>query len=186
RLELVVVGAIGAQVAPAVLAAPLDVGLAVHAEHVIAGHDAGAQHGVGRPAHGDAAEDDRGVEGTHVAVAPERRPDERDQCEERPREREHDGRAAERERLGQRHDTASAAGGSGSFATSGSSMTKVVPSPGDDPTSMRPPWRSTMPYEIERPRPVPCPTGFVVKNGSKTRACTSGDMPGPSSWHSRR
>ena len=30
-------------------------------------------------------------------------------------------------------------------------------------------WRSMMPWESESPRPVPCPTGLVVKNGSKTR-----------------
>ena len=29
--------------------------------------------------------------------------------------------------------------------------------------------------------PVPLPTSFVVKNDSKTRACSSGGMPGPSS-----
>ncbi len=32
-------------------------------------------------------------------------------------------------------------------------------------TSMRPPWRRTISWEIERPRPVPSPTGLVVKNG---------------------
>ena len=38
-----------------------------------------------------------------------------------------------------------------------------------DVTSMRPPWSATMPWAMARPRPVPCPGGLVVKNGSKMR-----------------
>ena len=38
-----------------------------------------------------------------------------------------------------------------------------------------------MRYTVESPSPVPCPTGFVVKNGSKTRARVSSSMPAPSS-----
>ena len=34
--------------------------------------------------------------------------------------------------------------------------------------------RSTMPWLIARPSPVPCPTSLVVKNGSKMRCRTSG------------
>ena len=37
------------------------------------------------------------------------------------------------------------------------------------------------PYTWERPRPVPTPVGLVVKNGSKARFTTSGDMPLPES-----
>src|SRR5512138_2830384 len=32
---------------------------------------------------------------------------------------------------------------------------------------------------MERPSPVPCPSGFVVKNGSKIRFACSGRTPGP-------
>ena len=44
---------------------------------------------------------------------------------------------------------------------------------------MRPPWRRTISWEIERPRPVPSPTGLVVKKGSKMRSMCSGAMPRP-------
>src|SRR6267154_1085542 len=33
-------------------------------------------------------------------------------------------------------------------------------------------WRAN-PYTIERPSPVPCPIGLVVKKGSKARALTA-------------
>ena len=33
--------------------------------------------------------------------------------------------------------------------------------------------------ETDRPSPVPCPTGLVVKNGSKIRRCRLSGMPGP-------
>ena len=33
--------------------------------------------------------------------------------------------------------------------------------------------------QVERPRPVPLPTGFVVKNGSKMRRRTAAGIPGP-------
>ena len=36
-----------------------------------------------------------------------------------------------------------------------------------------------------QPRPVPLPTSFVVKNGSKIFGCRSSGMPGPSSLISR-
>ena len=32
---------------------------------------------------------------------------------------------------------------------------------------------------MESPRPVPAPSGLVVKNGSKIRLCKSGGTPGP-------
>jgi hypothetical protein len=54
-------------------------------------------------------------------------------------------------------------------ASRGNSITNLVPRPSSDSTEMRPPCLSTMPWEIESPRPVPFPTGFVVKKGSKIR-----------------
>ena len=36
-----------------------------------------------------------------------------------------------------------------------------------------------MPWQTKRPRPVPSPTGLVVKKGSKMRASTASGMPGP-------
>ena len=51
---------------------------------------------------------------------------------------------------------------------------------------MRPPCSLTMPSEIERPSPVPCPVGFVVKNGLKMTSSDSGGIPGPVSSTSTR
>ena len=42
-----------------------------------------------------------------------------------------------------------------------------------------PPWASAMPRLTERPRPVPCPDSFVVKNGSKMRPASATGTPGP-------
>ena len=42
-----------------------------------------------------------------------------------------------------------------------------------------------MAYATVRPRPVPLPTSFVVKNGSKIFGCSSSGIPGPSSLISR-
>ena len=39
--------------------------------------------------------------------------------------------------------------------------------------------RVTMPWQMASPSPVPMPTGFVVKNGSKMRPRTCGGMPTP-------
>ena len=48
----------------------------------------------------------------------------------------------------------------------------------EESISARPRWRRATPYTSASPRPVPfCP--FVVKNGSKARSRTSGDMPTP-------
>jgi hypothetical protein len=43
------------------------------------------------------------------------------------------------------------------------------------------PWclLTTIRQEMSRPSPVPSPTGFVVKNGSKMRVWTSGGIPSP-------
>ena len=81
--------------------------------------------------------------------------------------------------LGARRRGVGAGAGSGTRVT-GSSMVKIV-SPGRLCTLSLPPCSSRMPYDTLRPRPVPLPTIFVVKNGSKTRASASGAMPGPSS-----
>ena len=43
-----------------------------------------------------------------------------------------------------------------------------------------------MPKTVASPSPVPLPTSLVVKNGSKTRAITSGGMPVPVSLTRRR
>ena len=52
--------------------------------------------------------------------------------------------------------------------------------PGSDSTRRSPWWRLTTTRKLtSRPSPVPCPTGLVVKNGSKIRLRTSGAMPGP-------
>ena len=79
---------------------------------------------------------------------------------------------------------ASAAGDSWDFASRGapgSSTVNVAPAPGLDSRVMRPPCSVTMPWQIESPSPVPSPSDLVVKNGSKTRAAISSEMPGPSS-----
>ena len=61
----------------------------------------------------------------------------------------------------------------------GSSMRTSVPWPGRDSMRTLPPDWCAKPYTIDRPRPVPCPIGLVVKNGSNARATTSGAMPAP-------
>src|SRR4029450_6314254 len=60
-------------------------------------------------------------------------------------------------------------------------ISTVAPAPGVLSTSMRPPCAVTTWWLIASPRPVPRPTSFVVKNGSKMWSRTSGTMPGPSS-----
>src|SRR4029077_7555943 len=59
---------------------------------------------------------------------------------------------------------------------SGTHTLMVVPFPGSLATVMTPPWASTMRRASGRPRPVPCPTGLVVKKGSKIRGRTSAVM----------
>ena len=54
---------------------------------------------------------------------------------------------------------------------------KVAPAPGALCTVSMPPCVWTMPKLTLRPSPVPAPSGFVVKNGSNIRFCTSTDMP---------
>src|SRR6516165_4190418 len=65
------------------------------------------------------------------------------------------------------------------------SRTRNRVSPGDD-SSDKSPWCffTTMRHEMSRPRPVPSPTGLVVKNGSNIRFLISGGTPGPVSPNS--
>src|SRR5262249_27866346 len=55
----------------------------------------------------------------------------------------------------------------------------VLPFPISDSTSMNPLCSVTMPYATDKPRPVPPPTSFVVKNGSKMRLRCSSEIPTP-------
>src|SRR4029078_383846 len=57
----------------------------------------------------------------------------------------------------------------------------VRPPPGRESTAMSPSCQRTMRRAMSRPRPVPWPIGFVVKNGSKMRFMFSAGIPGPSS-----
>src|SRR3989441_92886 len=66
----------------------------------------------------------------------------------------------------------------------GSTTRKRLPLPGREVPSIRPPWSVTIPWAMASPRPVPCPGGLVVKNGSKIRGRTSSGTPGPSSSNS--
>ncbi len=66
-------------------------------------------------------------------------------------------------------------------AAPGSSTVKVAPWPRAERKRILPPCSLMMPWQIDRPRPVPSPSALVVKKGSKTRACSSSGMPGPSS-----
>src|SRR2546430_837930 len=74
------------------------------------------------------------------------------------------------------------AGGSGADASAcaaGKYRRNVVPRPISLSTKMKPPLRFNVPYTIDRPRPVPLPISFVVKNGSNMRACVLSVMPWP-------
>src|SRR6185369_5096104 len=46
-------------------------------------------------------------------------------------------------------------------------------------SQIEPRWRPAMVRQTANPRPVPCPAGLVVKNGSNTRINVSRGMPGP-------
>ena len=56
--------------------------------------------------------------------------------------------------------------------------TILRPLTGDRMSSVPFIWR-TRRLTIERPRPVPCPIGLVVKKGSNALASTSAGMPAP-------
>ena len=75
-------------------------------------------------------------------------------------------------------------GASASAPSTGSETVNRAPPPSSDPrfsTEILPPSCSTTPSVTDRPRPVPSPTGFVVKNGSKIRLMSDAGMPGPES-----
>ena len=63
------------------------------------------------------------------------------------------------------------------FPPTGRITRKRLPRPGVLSTSTRPPWSATMPWLTANPRPVPWPTGLVVKNGSKIRGRIAAGMP---------
>jgi len=93
-----------------------------------------------------------------------------------------------------RHDTRSAGRvhtvgdgcGDGLVVEYGKYSVNVVPTPGLDSSAMPPPACSTIPYTVDSPRPVPRPSGFVVKYGSNARAIVSLSMPVPVSPTARR
>src|SRR5213079_1818011 len=64
---------------------------------------------------------------------------------------------------------------------SGRWIRNVAPSPGVLATEIVPPCSLTIPYVMDRPRPVPFPTSLVVKNGSKILCSRPGGIPGPES-----
>src|SRR5262245_12397622 len=65
-------------------------------------------------------------------------------------------------------------------ALRGRMIRNSVNSPGVVSTSIDPPCCLTiMSWLMERPRPVPSPAGFVVKNGLNIFSFTSGGMPVP-------
>ena len=83
-----------------------------------------------------------------------------------------------------RGGAAPAGGPAGSAITAwrerpGSETRKVLPRPGSLRTAMSPPSAVTIPWTMERPSPVPTPTGLSVQNGSKIRSIFHCSMPAP-------
>src|SRR5439155_20541777 len=77
-------------------------------------------------------------------------------------------------------------GGEVSFVSAearGRWMRNVAPSPCGLTTEIVPPCSLMIPYVMDKPSPVPFPTSLVVKNGSKIRRSTSGEIPSPGSVH---
>src|SRR5205823_11481265 len=66
-----------------------------------------------------------------------------------------------------------------STLTSGTQTVNVDPEPRVLSTQISPPCVRTMSRQIARPRPVPCPRGLVVRNGSKIRGSNWSTMPLP-------
>src|SRR5256884_4004504 len=64
-------------------------------------------------------------------------------------------------------------------AAKGNWMRNVAPSPGVLTTEIAPPCSLTIPYVMDKPRPVPFPTSLVVKNGSKIRRSSPDGIPCP-------
>ncbi len=71
------------------------------------------------------------------------------------------------------------AGDSAPTAEPGRKTWKRVPPPALGSTRRKPWCCLTMPKTVARPRPVPFPGSFVVKNGSKMWGMTSAEMPSP-------
>src|SRR5579884_125193 len=61
----------------------------------------------------------------------------------------------------------------------GNKILNLVPTPGLLSQLISPPCSLMMLRHTERPSPVPSPTGFVVKNGSKIFSIFSGEIPQP-------
>src|SRR5579885_624959 len=61
----------------------------------------------------------------------------------------------------------------------GNKILNLVPTPGSLSQLISPPCSLMMLRHTERPSPVPSPTGFVVKNGSKIFSIFSGEIPQP-------
>jgi hypothetical protein len=75
----------------------------------------------------------------------------------------------------------------GAAASAGGSRTvKTEPLPSSLRTRSSPPWAWTICWQMGSPRPVPSAEGLVVKNGSKMRDSTVGEMPQPVSDTSTR
>ena len=55
----------------------------------------------------------------------------------------------------------------------------MEPSPLTLSARTKPPCSSMIFLVMDRPRPVPCPTSFVEKKGSKIRFYLSPSIPGP-------
>src|SRR6267142_1143518 len=66
-----------------------------------------------------------------------------------------------------------------SIAAAGRAKRTVVPKSAFEAAQSRPPNASTMPRQIARPMPMP--SAFVVKNGSKSRSRYFGSIPTPAS-----
>src|SRR5207253_3183959 len=94
-------------------------------------------------------------------------------------EREDGGFVVDHQHGGRRLGNAHAFSGTTGGGSTGSRTTKVAPFPGALCSWISPPWRATSEWAMASPSPVPWPTAFVVKKGSKTRSHSSGAMPGP-------
>ncbi len=68
---------------------------------------------------------------------------------------------------------------SGAAVATGSTRLAVVPLPTVLDNCSAPPSCTASPCTIDRPRPVPLPSGFDEKNGSTARFNISGGMPVP-------
>ena len=77
-------------------------------------------------------------------------------------------------------------GGPADSAIRGRKIRITVPWPGSLSTVITPLLCCTIPYTVERPSPVPSPTGLVVKNGSKIMDWVARSIPMPVSLDAER